>query len=223
MSAIGPSDEPRPEASVLSLAALGSALFALRLLDVVQDPLFGWLTERYRSYRRQMVTLGGAIMAISMLGLFAVTPPIAPLMWFAITLAGVFSGFSLLTIAFYTQGVLRADQMGAGGHTRLATWRETGALIGVCLAAIAPQALTGTGAPFTGYALLFVILSAVAIVAMSGEWRSDAASPGTPLRAVLKDAPARRLRLPPDAPGDDRATRIFRDRLTRNRRPKFYV
>jgi Na+/melibiose symporter-like transporter len=28
------------------LAALGAVLFALRLIDVVQDPVLGWLAER---------------------------------------------------------------------------------------------------------------------------------------------------------------------------------
>jgi len=30
----------------VTLAALGTMLFALRMLDVVQDPLLGWVSER---------------------------------------------------------------------------------------------------------------------------------------------------------------------------------
>ncbi len=36
-----------------------------------------------------------------MLGLFAVAPPVAPLLWFALMLALLFSAYSFLTIAFY--------------------------------------------------------------------------------------------------------------------------
>ena len=35
----------------VSLAALGAVLFGLRLLDVVQDPMFGRLSEALRSRR----------------------------------------------------------------------------------------------------------------------------------------------------------------------------
>lgn len=87
----------------VSLGALATVLFFLRLIDVIQDPLFGWLSEAGRKYRPALVTLGGIVMAISMCGLFAVTPPIDAIWWFALTLAGLFSGFSLLTISFYAQ------------------------------------------------------------------------------------------------------------------------
>ena len=179
----------------VSLAALGGVLFLLRLIDVVQDPLFGWMTERFREYRAELVGLGGVVMALSMIGLFAITPPVAPTLWFALTLTGLFSGFSLMTIAFYTQGVLKAEGMGAKGHTRLATWRETGALLGVSLATLAPVLLAFSGAPFTAYAVLFAGLALLAIVAMSGEWGTDSLEAGTPLSTVLRDPTARRLLL----------------------------
>lgn len=179
----------------VSLAALGTALFALRLLDVVQDPLLGWLTERFRSARATLVALGGTLMAISMIALFAITPPFAPIAWFALTLAGLFSGFSLLSIAFYTQGVLKAETLGPDGHTQLATWRETGALLGVCTATLAPVALAFSGAPFTAYAILFAALTLMAILAMRGEWHTKASAPGTPFTTILRDTTARRLLL----------------------------
>lgn len=179
----------------VSLTALASALFFLRLIDVVQDPLFGWLSERARAYRGALVAVGGVLMAVSMWGLFAVTPPVAPIWWFAITLAGLFSGFSLLTISFYTQGVLKADAMG-DGHVRLATWRETGALAGVCIASVAPVALAFSGAPFSAYAACFAVLTLCALWLMRREWATDATAPqGTPMATILRDPTARRLLL----------------------------
>ena len=58
----------------VSLAALGGVLFVLRLIDVIQDPVFGWLTERFRNVREILVAVGGAVMALSMIALFAITP-----------------------------------------------------------------------------------------------------------------------------------------------------
>lgn len=188
----------------VSLAALGFTLAALRLIDVVQDPLLGWLAERARAQRAALVWGAAMVMALAMIGLFAVAPPIAPLAWFALTLTLLFSGFSFLTILFYAQGVEKAAQLGADGHFRLAGWRETGSLLGVSIAAVAPVALAAlTASPFTGFAIGFAALALIAAFAMRAEWRSaprptPAEAPIAGLsvfRPVLADALARRLLL----------------------------
>lgn len=178
----------------VSLAALGAVLFGLRLLDVVQDPVLGWLAERTRAVRGAMVAGAVAVLAASMLGLFAVAPPVAPILWFALTLTGLFSAFSFLTIAFYAEGVAKAAALGEAGHLRLAGWRETGALLGVSLAAVAPVALGAVmGAPFAGFALGFAALALLALLAMRGEWTGGGTAPGGGWRPVLADPLARRL------------------------------
>jgi len=180
----------------VSLAALGTVLFGLRLLDVVQDPLFGRMSEALRARRGLGVVIGCGVMVLAMLGLFAVPPLLPPLIWFALMLTGVFSAFSFLTINFYAQGVLRAGRLHGQGHLALARWRETGALLGVCVAAIAPVLLGGVmGAPFAGFAIGFGVLATAAIVMMRGEWASDGLPPSAGFRAVLADTLARRLLL----------------------------
>ena len=108
----------------VSLAALGTVLFVLRLIDVVQDPALGWLSRRLAAARGTAVAIAVLIMALAMFGLFGVTPPIAPIAWFAITLALLFSAFSFLTISFYAEGVSKAKRLDGDGHVRLAGWRE---------------------------------------------------------------------------------------------------
>lgn len=176
----------------VGLAAMGSVLFALRLIDVVQDPLLGRLAERLRDRRDLAVGIGGAVMALGMIGLFAVSPPVAPLLWFALMLTLVFSAYSFLTICFYAQGVTKAETLGTAGHIRLARWRETGALLGVCVASVAPVALSVTGAPYAAFAVAFAGVTLLALAAMRGEWAASDA-PTTGLRRVLGDRVARRL------------------------------
>ncbi len=177
----------------VSLATLGAVLFALRLVDVVQDPALGWVSERLRGARGVAVALGAALLAVSMLGLFAVAPPVDPVWWFAITLTGLFTAFSFLTINFYAQGVQKAGEI-EGGHVRLAAWRESGALLGVCLAAIAPTLLMGvTAAPFATFAIGFAAVVALATLAMAPEWRAAHAAEPTPIATILRDPTARRL------------------------------
>lgn len=180
----------------VSLASLGGVLALLRLFDVVQDPVLGWMAEAGRARRGFWVAVAAGIMALAMLGLFAVTPPVAPLLWFAVTLTVLFTAFSFLTIVFYGEGVGRALRL-QGGHVRLAGWREAGSLLGVCLAAVAPVVLGSvTDRPFAGFAAGFAVLAVVAVVAMRAEWSGAGAAVANPValfRPVLADRVARRL------------------------------
>ena len=180
----------------VSLTALGSVLFALRLLDVVQDPALGWLAQRLRAQRAAAVAGAGTMMALAMLGLFAVPAPVAPVLWFALMLTLVFSSFSFLTICFYAQGVAKADMLPGAGHLALARWRETGALLGVCVASVAPLLLgLALDRPFAGFAVGFAILALWAITAMRGEWRAAGLPMASGFGIVLRDQQARRLLL----------------------------
>jgi len=181
----------------VGLAALGVVLAGLRLFDVVQDPVLGWLAERGRARRGLWVAVAGGMMAASMVALFAMVPPVAPLLWFAITLAGLFTAFSYLSIVFYAEGVARAADLGPGGHVRLAGWREGGALAGITIATVAPVLLGG----FDLFAAAFAALVAAALLGMAGQWghRAGAGAVSVPgavwaaFRPALADGPARRL------------------------------
>ena len=180
----------------VSLSALGMVLFWLRSLDVIQDPLLGRLAEALRNHRSLAVATGSAVMAISMFALFAMTPSLPPLVWFGLTLTGVFTSFSFLTICFYAQGVAKAERLPGRGHLALARWRETGALLGVCVASVAPVVLAAImGKPFTGFAIGFALLALGATVAMQGEWRTTDTNRRSGFGAILKDRVARHLLL----------------------------
>lgn len=189
----------------VNLAALGGVLALLRLIDVVQDPVLGWLAEVMRARRGMLVAGAIAVMAAAMTGLFAIVPPVAPLLWFALMLTGLFSGFSFLTIVFYAQGVEKAVQLGVNGHLQLAGWREAGGLMGVSFAAVAPIALTGlTDRPFVAFAAGFAVLAVLAGFAMRENWGSTAAARKVAptlgatfavFRPALTDPRARRLLL----------------------------
>lgn len=183
-----------------SLAAMGLTLAALRLIDVVQDPLLGWLAEATRPIRRATIAIATSLMAGSLYALFAIAPPIPPLLWFALTLTVLFSAFSYLTICFYAEGVTKAQTLGPEGHIRLAGWREGGSLLGVCLAATAPVALAPlTAQPFTAFALIFAAVALIATLAMRREWQGTPAEPTAHpwdlFRPALADPLARRLLL----------------------------
>ncbi|MCY4306374.1 MAG: MFS transporter [Aestuariivita sp.] len=178
----------------VGLATLGAVLFGLRLLDVVQDPILGWVSARLLAYRSILVGIGLAFMSLGMLGLFAITPPIDPLLWFALMLTVVFSSFSLLSINFYAQGVAKASYLVGDGHLHLARWRETGALLGVCLAAIVPELLSRVvSVPFLGFSLAFSLVALLAFLLMRREWINFRVKSESGFGSVMTDQLARRL------------------------------
>ena len=177
----------------VSLTALGAVLFGLRLFDVVQDPVLGWISERLTRFKKLAITLTAVVLALAMIGLFAVAPPIAPIWWFGLTITGLFTAFSFLTINFYAQGISKAGNA-AGGHVRLAAWRESGALLGVCIAAVIPTVLIGVVAsPFAVFAFGFAVVTLVAAYFMWPEWKGRAAQEPSQIRDILADPIARRL------------------------------
>lgn len=180
----------------VSLAAMGAALFALRGIDVVQDPLLGRLAARIGQFRGVSVSIAIIVISVAMIGLFAVAPPGDPLIWFVVMLGFVFTAFSYLTIVFYAHGVVKADRLGESGHLRLARWRETGSFLGICVAAAAPVVLFGlTSEPFTGFSIGFAVFAIAAAYCMRREWTGGPSHTGAGFLAVLSNPLAKRLLL----------------------------
>ncbi|MEJ6404533.1 MFS transporter [Yoonia sp. 2307UL14-13] len=177
----------------VSLTALGAVLFGLRLFDVVQDPVLGWISERLGDVKKLVVTLVAAILALSMIGLFAIAPPIDPIWWFGLTITGLFTAFSFLSINFYAQGISKAGD-GPKGHVRLAAWRESGALLGVCIAAVTPTLLMDVVAdPFAAFAYGFALAAIVAALFMWPEWKGRTTTEPAQIGTIIQDGTARKL------------------------------
>lgn len=177
----------------VSLTALGTLLFALRLFDVIQDPILGWISERLTRSKKIVITLTAVVLALSMIGLFAVAPPIAAIWWFGLTVTGLFTAFSFLTINFYAQGVSKAGP-DPQGHVRLAAWRESGALLGVCIAAVVPTVLIGVVAdPFAAFAYGFAAVTLVAAFFMWPEWKDRVSPEPSQIGDIIRDGTARKL------------------------------
>ena len=180
----------------VGLATLGVALFCLRLLDVVQDPLLGRLSTVFSSRRPGVLCVAAFVLSSAMIGLFAVEPPVAPLLWFVLMLTLVFSTFSFLTINFYAQGIAKAKRLGPAGHLRLARWRETGGLIGICVASASPAVFAAVSSvPFAMFAGVFAAMTCMAALAMAGEWDRDMIRQPQDFAHVLRDRTARQILL----------------------------
>ena len=158
----------------VSLTAIAGILFFLRLLDFVQDPILGWVADYFKNSKRLLASLGCCVLALSVFGLFVISSPISPLIWFSLCMVFLFTSFSLLSILFYANGVAAAKRLPGAAHIRLAGWREAGSLTGICIACVLPFIVSlvwpDIANPFTIFAICFALLALGAVVSMSSEW-----------------------------------------------------
>lgn len=163
----------------LSLGQIGVLLGLVRLVDFVQDPLLGRLTDSFAAHRARiaMLALGG--LAIGIVWVFAITPMMGGASALAAGLVLTFTAYSLGTVLLYGQSVSLAGSDAPAAQLRLAGARETGILAGVTLGAMGPQilgrALPGVGG-YPAFALAATLLAAAAAVASRPMWQGPVAA-----------------------------------------------
>lgn len=141
----------------LSLATVGAILLGIRVLDFVQDPLLGWMVDRYPNRKKGFVSAAIIGLAAGFLALFSVPPPVAPGLWLVLVLAVVFTAYSLAMILFYGQTRALSSADSTDAMLGVAKWREGGSLIGIIFAASLPIWLGYTA---FGIALMLLVLIA---------------------------------------------------------------
>ena len=152
----------------VSLASLGAIMFALRVVDFVQDPLLGRLSAIGFLSHRLLSAGAGALIIAGAVGLFIVTAPINPTIWFALSLILLFTGYSLSVILLYTDA---ANNFADNAQPIVARWREAGQLIGICLSAITPTLFTEISHdPYTLFGGFLISITVVAVLLMRNTW-----------------------------------------------------
>lgn len=150
----------------LNLTAMGLVLLAIRLFDAIQDPIIGYLTDRFQPTRSRLwfVALGTPALMLGFALLFA--PPTlagnAALAWFGLSLALVYTAFSVVAIAYQAIGAELSQDYHE--RTRITAFREGFGLAGVLIASALPTVLMQTmdeRHAFAWFAACFVGLMAV--------------------------------------------------------------
>jgi glycoside/pentoside/hexuronide:cation symporter, GPH family len=140
----------------LSLGSIGVILLLVRLFDAIQDPVIGYLSDRYPA--RRYAVLAGGVIALS-IGLFALffgpQFSIATSIWFALSMLLATTGFSIVMINLNMIGGFWVDDKHQ--RTRIATWRESFALLGLLIASVLPTVLIGITGATQAFKWLFVV------------------------------------------------------------------
>ena len=144
------------------LAWIGLILFAARLLDAIQDPLLGHLSDRAaggRWGRFALVLFGIPLLAAGFVALFQppVSGAIAVSWWLAGSMVVVYVGFSAASVSYLAIGA----ELSTDYHerTRITAARAALGILGILLAASLPEMLSRDSAEASGlvqFSWLFV-------------------------------------------------------------------
>lgn len=174
----------------LPLATVGAILLACRLLDALQDPFLGWLSDRTAGGKWGRATLIVAALPWLAIGFVALFHPPAGAggLWLAVGLIVVYLGFSMGSIAYYALGA----ELSADYHerTRVTATRGAAAVAGVLVAAALPEWLAARLGPQSGlalFSLLFVpVLAVCAWLCIAAALRRAATPAPAPRRALRR-------------------------------------
>ncbi len=167
-------------------AVAGAALLVGKIWDTVNDPLFGWMTDRTRSrYGRQRVYLiyGALPLAVAATAVWMVPPGLSPwaaFLWIAITYT-LFD--TLLTLVQLPYQAMAADMTrDYDERTSLTAFASTGALLGFFAGSVLMPVLVRVAPDArSGYALAgacFGLAAGLAIAVVA--WRVRETEPAAP-------------------------------------------
>lgn len=147
----------------LGLGTVGVILLAIRVIDLVQDPLIGWAIDRWPRAQSAFAITAASGLAIGFPLLFNLAPGPHAVTQLVLILVLLFSAYSLGMILLYGRSATLASEPTPRALLTLAAYREGGMLTGVILAALAPAVFVALGARDQGYPGFGLFLGAIAI------------------------------------------------------------
>ena len=144
----------------LSIGLIGIILLAIRMFDAIQDPVIGYISDKYAGWRFGIVAGGAALLAAGMMAVFYGPQFAVPAaIWFALSMILATTGFSIVTINLNMIGGFWRDE--PGQRTRISAWREAFALVGLLIASVLPTALQTFKPSEEAFRILFWVFGAI--------------------------------------------------------------
>jgi GPH family glycoside/pentoside/hexuronide:cation symporter len=139
----------------VSLALLANLLVLLRTLDAFQDPLIGYLSDKYSDQRPKIMLLAACILSPSFYFLFH--PLLTPL-WlnFAVFIFLATTGYSAMSINLNALGALWGQN--DIERFQVVGYREAFGLLGLIVAVVLPAIDVGFAHQFTLSSWVFIVL-----------------------------------------------------------------
>lgn len=162
----------------LSLAIIGPILIASRVIDAIQDPIIGFISDRLTRFKNGRLIMVAAMVPLLMGGFFMLfdppamfhpgaegIPPNPALLatWLFIALILVHLGYAGVSISYHAHGAELSDDYNE--RTRVTVGREVFGLTGMMLAVVLPTWLTAQFGEAAGYQWLGIVFLPIAIAA----------------------------------------------------------
>lgn len=160
----------------LSLALIGPILIVSRVIDAVQDPILGYLSDRLTRVRNGRLKLVAAMIPLLMAGFFMLFDPPAMFqpgadginpnpnllsLWLFVALVLVHLGYAGVSISYHALGAELSDDYNE--RTRVTVGREVFGLTGMMLSVVLPTILTARFGEAAGYQWLGLVYLPIAI------------------------------------------------------------
>ena len=149
----------------INIGLIGLILLSVRLFDAVQDPIIGYISDKYGA-KRYHIVFGGALMLIlGMAAIFFGPQAFMPAgLWFALSMILATTGFSIVTINLNMIGSFWHDS--PSERTRISAWREALALVGLLIASVLPAALQSFKPAEEAFRIVFYVFGTVMIAGL---------------------------------------------------------
>lgn len=162
----------------LSLALIGPILIVSRIIDAIQDPILGFISDRLTHRKNGRLMLVAAMLPLMTLGFFMLFDPPAMFhpvgdgaapnptllsVWLFVSLLLVHLGYAGVSISYHALGAELSDDYNE--RTRVTVSREVFGLTGMMLAVVLPTFLTARFGEAAGYQWLGIMYLPVAILA----------------------------------------------------------
>ena len=146
----------------LNIGLIGAILLVIRLFDAFQDPVIGYVSDRYSQKRFAFILLGITMLVIGMGALFyGPQLAISTSVWFTLSMIFATTGFSIVTINLNMIGGFWHDD--PAQRTRISAWREAFALVGLLIASVLPTALQSIKPAEESFRILFWVFGGIIV------------------------------------------------------------
>ena len=148
----------------MNIGLIGMILLAVRLIDAVQDPVIGYLSDRFSHQRFAIIAGGMALLTSGMAAVFFGPQfGISITLWFVLAMVLATTGFSIVTINLNMIGGFW--QSAPDQRTRISAWRESFALSGLLVASVLPAALHTIKPAKDAFEILIYVFGGLALAA----------------------------------------------------------
>ncbi len=123
----------------VSLKTMAAILLVTRLVDTIQDPLFGIVSDKLPHLKKKIICFFSPLLGVSFLFLFHPLSTSNIELWLTISLIATYSIFSIIYINYQSYAVAFSNDYHL--KTKIISYREVSFILGIIFAAASPAIL----------------------------------------------------------------------------------